>query len=369
MNRTRWRLGFMAILLGLAMGFPAAVRAAAPISKEAAKKAGFEQLWELPVGIGSHTGDSVAKLWQLGNNLIVLTRHGYMVCIRAQVGTIRWTIKIPGTADSISRPEPFATNQFMLLVSGHMLILDSRNGKIVYDKSLGMAPGTNPILKDNTILIGSLHDRMYAFSANWPPRQLWFQLDRNDSFVTDPLVVGENVVFGSRNGIIYARDLADGTGGWKRHVGGHLLASPAAANGVVYFPSMDSNVYAVDADTGLSPWITRLPGELEFSPLILNNHLLVPTGGVGLFSLSMKTGLKQWGPVRNGFCIVGRRGGEIYVATTNGTVAAVNLATGHVLKTMAYDAPSVFMRNSKTSDIFMASVNGEVEELRPLRRQ
>ena len=47
----------------------------------------------------------------------------------------------------------------------------------------------------------------------------------------------------------------------------------------------------------------------------------------------------------------------------------VNLTTGHVLKSMAYDEPSVFMRNSKTSIIFMASVNGEVEELKPLRRQ
>ncbi|MHB1767412.1 MAG: outer membrane protein assembly factor BamB family protein [Phycisphaerae bacterium] len=369
MNRTRWRLGFMAILLGLVMGLPAMVQAAAPISKAAAKKAGFEQLWELPVGIGSHTGDSVAKLWQLGNNLIILTRHGYMVCIRAQVGTIRWTIKIPGTAGSISRPEPFATHQFMLLVSGHLLILDTRNGTIIHNKSLLMAPGTNPIMNKDTILIGALHDRMTALSAKWPPRQLWFQLDRGDSFVSDPVVVDGEVVFGSRNGLIYARDLADGTGGWKRHVGGHLLASPAVAHGVVYFPCMDSNVYAVDANTGISPWITRLPGELEFSPLVLKNHLLVPTGGVGLFSLSMKTGLKQWGPVPNGFRIVGRKGGEIFVATTRGTIAVVNLTTGHVLKSMAYDEPSVFMRNSKTSIIFMASVNGEVEELKPLRRQ
>jgi outer membrane protein assembly factor BamB len=300
---------------------------------------------------------------------MVLTRHGYMVCIRAHVGTIRWTIKIPGTAGSISRPEPFAPHEFMLLVSGHLLILNSRTGAIIHDKSLDMAPGTNPIMDENTILIGSLHNHMYALSANWPPRQLWFQLDRGDSFITDPVVVDGEVVFASRNGIIYARDLADGTGGWKRRVGGHVLASPAAAHGIVYFPCMDSNVYAVNADTGISPWITRLPGELEFSPLILKRHLLIPTGGVGLFSLSMKTGLKQWGPVPNGFSIVGRKGGEIYVATTHGTVAVVNLATGHVLKSMAYDEPSIFMHNGKTSNIFMASVSGDVEELKPLRRQ
>ncbi len=369
MNRTRWRLGFMAILLGLAMGLPAVVQAAAPISKAAAKKAGFERLWELPVGLGAHTGDSVAKLWHLGNNLIVLTRHGYMVSIRSQVGTIRWTIKIPGTAGSISQPKPFAKGQFMLLVSGHMLILDSRTGSIIHNKSLHLAPGTSPIMKDNTVLIGSLHNRMYALSANWPPRQLWFQLDRGDSFVTDPAVVDGSVVFGSRNGIIFSRNLSDGTGGWKRHVGGHLLANPVAAHGVVYFPCMDSNVYAVDAQTGVSPWIARLPGELEFSAVVLKNHLLVPTGGVGLFSLSMKTGLKQWGPIPHGFRVVGRKGSEIFVATTDGTIAVANVLTGHVLKTMPYNQATVFMRNSKTSLIFLASVNGDVEELKPLRRQ
>ena len=369
MNRMRWRLGFMAILLGLAMGLSPVVQAAAPISKAAAKKAGFERLWELPVGLGAHTGDSVAKLWQLGNNIIVLTRHGYMVCIRAHVGTIRWTIKIPGTAGSISQPKPFAKDQFMLLVSGHLLILDSRNGAIIHNKSLHLAPGTNPIMKDNTILIGSLHDRMYALSANWPPRQLWFQLDRGDSFITDPVVVDGSVVFGSRNGIIFSRELSDGTGGWKRPVGGHLLANPVVAHGVVYFPCMDSNVYAINAETGLSPWIARLPGELEFSPVVLKNHLLVPTGGVGLFSLSIKTGLKQWGPIPHGFRIVGRKGSEIFVATTDGNIVVANVVTGHVLKSLAYDQASVFLRNSKTSRIFLASVNGEVEELKPLRRQ
>ena len=369
MNRTRWRLGFMAILLGLAMGLPAVVQAAAPISRAVAKKAGFERLWELPVGIGARTGDSVANLWQLGNNLMVLTRHGYMVCIRSGSGTIRWTIKLPATADSISQPKPFAKDQFMLLVSGHMLIIDSRNGSIIHNKSLHLAPGTNPIMKSNTILIGSLHDRMYALSTNWPPRQLWYQLDRGDSFVTDPVLVDDSVIFGSRSGIIFSRSLSDGTGGWKRHVGGHLLANPAVAHGVVYFPCMDSNVYAINAETGVSPWITRLPGELEFSPVVLKNHLLVPTGGVGLFSLSMKTGLKQWGPIPNGFRIVGRKGGEIFVATTNGTIAVANVMTGHVLKTMPYDQASVFLRNSKTSFIFLASVSGEVEELKPLRRQ
>ncbi len=369
MNRTGWRLGFMAILLGLAMGLSAVAQAAVPISRAAAKKAGFEQLWELPVGIGARTGDTVAKLWRLGNNLIVLTRHGYMVCIRSGAGTIRWTIKLPGTADSTSQPKAFAKNQFMLLVSGHMLIIDSRNGSIIHNQSLHIAPGTNPIMKGSTILIGSLHNRMYALSTNWPPRQLWYQLDRGDSFITDPVLVDGSVVFGSRNGVIFSRDLADGTGGWKRHVGGHLRANPVALHGIVYFPCMDSNVYAINAETGVSPWIARLPGELEFSPVVLKNQLLVPTGGAGLFSISMKTGLKQWGPIPNGFRIVGRKGSEIFVATTNGTIAVANVLTGHVLKSMAYNQATVFMRNSKTSLIFLASVSGEVEELKPLRRQ
>ncbi len=369
MKRTQWRMVFMAILLGLALNIPALARAAAPITKATAKKAGFQQLWQLPVGISATNPDSVAKLWHLGNNLYVLTRNGYMINIRAKLGVIRWTIKLPGRASSIFRPETFAPHQFMILVSGHILIVDERTGGIVHNASLHFAPGTNPIMVEKHILIGSLHDRMYALSSNWPPRNLWFQLDTGDSFIADPVVVDSQAVFASRKGIIFGRDLADGTGQWKRHVGGHLLASPAAANGEVYFPCMDSNVYAINADSGISPWITRLPGALDFTPVILQNHLLVPTGSVGLFSLSMRTGLKQWGPVPDGFRIVGCKGGEIFVATTHGTIVVVSLMTGHVLKSMAYDQPSIFMHNSKTSTIFLAAVNGDVEALQPVQRQ
>ncbi len=369
MNLTRWRLGFMTILLDLLLCFPALAQAAAPVTKASARKADFEQIWQLPVGIGSRSHDSVANIWHLGNNLYILTRHGYLISIRATAGIIRWTIKLPGISAGISAPEAFADHQIMMLVSSYMLILDTRNGMIVHKTALKFAPGTNPVLREEHIFIGSLHDDMFAYSTHWPPRQLWFQLDRGDSFVSDPVVKDGHVLFGSRKGIIFSRDIFDGTDGWHRHVGGHLLASPAVANGVAYFPCMDSNVYALNVSTGISPWITRLPGYLDFTPVIVQNHLLVPSGEVGLFSLSMKTGLKQWGPVRKGFEIVGRKGGEIYVATTHGNVDVVNLATGHVLRYMAYDQPSIFLRNSKTPVIFMASVNGEVEALKPLRRQ
>ncbi|MGC9261577.1 MAG: PQQ-binding-like beta-propeller repeat protein [Phycisphaerae bacterium] len=369
MNRKTWRLGFMVILLGAVLGIPALTQAAAPITKATAKKADFEQLWQLPVGIGARSHDSVANIWHLGNNLYILTRHGYMISIRANAGIIRWTIKLPGIAASISAPEAFADHQFMILVSGNMLIIDARNGTIVHKTSLQFAPGTNPILRDDHIFIGSLHDDMFALSTNWPPRQLWFQLKRGDSFISDPVVNDGHVLFGSHNGIIFSRDILDGTDGWHRHVGGPLLASPAAANGVAYFPCMDGNVYAVNVRTGISPWITRLPGYLNFTPVIVDNHLLVPVGAVGLFSLSMKTGLQQWGPVRHGFEIVGRKGGAIYIATTHGKIDAVSLTTGRMLTSMAYDQPSIFLRNSKTPLIFIASVNGEVEALQPRHRQ
>ncbi len=370
MNRTRLRLGFLAILLGLAMGLPTWARAAAPITRASANKAGFEQLWQLPVGISNSNLDSVAKIWRLGGNLYVLTHRGYMICIRAQVGVIRWTIKLPGIAASIFRPTAFnKAHEFILLVSGHILIIDARNGSIVHNRSLHFAPGTNPVVGPDLILIGSLHDCMFALSPTWPPRQLWFKLDKGGSFVTDPVMADGLAIFGSREGTIVARDLEDGTGGWTRHVGGHLLASPALLNSVAYFPCMDNNVYAVNTQNGISPWIVHLPGFLDFTPSIIQNHLLIPSGHVGLFSLSMKTGVRQWGPVPHGFRVVGRNAGEIYVATTDGKIVVVSLTTGHILKAMNYDLPSIFLRNSVSSTIFLTSVTGEVEALKPLPRQ
>ncbi len=369
MNRMQWRLIFLAILLGMLPGLVSVSRAEAPITGVEAKSAGFEKLWQLPVGISGYHSDSVARISQLGGNIYVLTRHGYMVAIRVKSGTIRWTIKLPANADSLSKPETFAKNQFMILTGGRMLIVDERTGTVVKSESLHFPNGSNPYLYGDNIFIGSLHDRMVAMSANWPPREVWFQLDSGDSFTATPVAVAGQLVFASRQGTIFSRSITDGTGGWKRPVGGHILASPAVAGTTVYFPCTDRNVYAIDAITGVSPWITHLPGSLVFTPVIIGKHLLVPSGGVGLFSLSMKTGLRQWGPVPQGFRVVGRKGDTIYVATTHGKIVLVSLVTGHVLGAMTYNLPSVFLRNSKTPVIIMASIYGDVEALKPLPNQ
>jgi hypothetical protein len=140
--------------------------------------------------------------------------------------------------------------------------------------------GHSPTVYGSTVYFGGLDHNLYAIEANPDVSQLPLQPDSSGQnvrvnnlvhwvfkaeagFETNPLVIGDTVYAGNRDGYLYAINATNGTLRWKFATGGPILYSAAASRSgsTIYFASNDSYAYAVNAQTGGQVWKSaKLPG-------------------------------------------------------------------------------------------------------------
>ncbi len=142
--------------------------------------------------------------------------------------------------------------------------------------------------------------------------QRW-AFDASDAVQSSPTIVtdesGTRTVFvGSSDGTVSALDAATGDPVWRFETGGAVQSSPAVldvpgtAGRTVFVGSSDGNVYALDAATGEKRWQFEAGSRVTSSPTVIGD-------AVG----------DRESPAE---------GGTVFVGSSDGTVSALNAATG-----------------------------------------
>ena len=185
--------------------------------------------------------------------------------------------------------DAYIPNNVQIIGANGLLYVSTSRGLYAVDASTGdlrwvfpteLPLGHSPTIDNGTAYVGGLDHKLYAIEANPDTSQLPLQPDSSGQnvrvnnrirwifeaeagFETNPLVIGDMVYAGNRDGYMYAVNTADGTLRWKFSTGGPILFSAAASrNGAtIYFASNDSYAYAVNAQTGGQVWKSaKLPG-------------------------------------------------------------------------------------------------------------
>ena len=143
-----------------------------------------------------------------------------------------------------------------------------------------------------------------------------------DLLVSSPVVVGNNVVIGGRDGVVYSLDLATGRVRWRGRTTGKIRATPAVAEGVVVVGSWDGRVYAFDLATGRERWVNRTVGDtldskkfgfdrraIQGSPAIAGGQVFIGSRDGGFYGIDFKTGERQWRATHRGSWVVGSPSG------------------------------------------------------------
>jgi outer membrane protein assembly factor BamB len=81
------------------------------------------------------------------------------------------------------------------------------------------------------------------------------------------------IYFGSRDGMLYALDAANGIKRWVFKAESWVDASPVVHNDVVYFGSNDGRLYALDALTGKNRWQFETGYNVVSSPTIAGDRV------------------------------------------------------------------------------------------------
>lgn len=187
----------------------------------------------------------------------------------------------------------------------------------------------------------------------------------------------ESAYFYQSDGL-YAIDRTDGSVRWHVPLESWFLDAPAVLDGTVYAPSAYGTLYAVDAETGVEQWrVRRRESFVRVSPVVTGPVVYVatsaavyayatddgrrfwryePDGDAGIPSglayadgslyvtvgdgregavhaLDARTGNRQWGVdvgAAQAAPVVGEAPASVYVATLEGTLYAIDPASGSV---------------------------------------
>jgi outer membrane protein assembly factor BamB len=172
-------------------------------------------------------------------------------------------------------------------------------GKEKWAFAAGNSVWTDPAFApDGTAYVGSVDRSVYALDTNgnkiWSTPTLGF-------VVSSPALGSDGTVYvGSFDSNLYALDGKTGAPKWQFATGDHIYSSPAlGSDGTIYFASTDGNVYALDPAGNLL-WRYDTGDVVRSSPVLgpaaggAGEVVYVGAGNGTLFALDAATGKRRW---------------------------------------------------------------------------
>jgi outer membrane protein assembly factor BamB len=223
------------------------------------------------------------------------------------------------------------------VVTYKLFALQIASGRIRWSAPLDGHSASDGIAVGNGRLYVGGNTEVYAFSAA-TGRLIW-----TSSIVTGvnsgPITVGNYVYLTDQSGDVFALNAQTGTVHWDRGLGAAVtLGDPTLASGTVYVSSGDESqgiLYAINAADGALRW--SVTEHSSTNPVAAGRAIYI--GGDDLQALSDVNGHALWStPNVDAGSDPVIRGGTVFIGTDNGSVEAIEAATGKVART--YSLPS-----------------------------
>lgn len=231
---------------------------------------------------------------------------------------------------------------------GHLYALDLRRNQLKWKFDTQSLVRSSPALFEQTIFFGDTKGYLYALDAETGAEQ-WrfategvkfnpveFGFDRC-AIISSPAISEDAVVFGGRDGFLYALERGTGKERWRfDHEISWVISSPAIYNGAAITGTSDGRfVQAVNLATGKEQWRFNATETVWSSPTVCDSLVYFGDGGGNVFAVHARNGAEQWrfktrdrifsSPiVSEGVVYIGSDDGYLYAltgATSNGSKA------------------------------------------------
>lgn len=237
-----------------------------------------------------------------------------------------------------------------------------------------------PAVVGDLVISGSDDGVVYGLDAD-SGGDRWSFEESSGEIDTTPAVSGETAVIGDTNGLVYGLNITDGSERWRFETEGEVNA-PAILDGTVYVSSRDGAIHAIDAAEGLSvdpdAWPVSIAGVVESAPAVATADqsgrseatVFVGNEAGQVYAVSAETGETDWTtPVENAARIPtppAVADGIVYVGSQgrggaqSGYVHALDGASGNQL--WEFDTSGVVVGSPAIADgtVFVGSRSGSV---------
>lgn len=254
-----------------------------------------------------------------GDTVYFLDTKTNLIALNRADGTLRWSVALHDEqlAGKTVAPNPTFNHRaaFPLVIDGTIYCGSSDGGLYALDaatgKKLWRHDAKAPIFSGigrhdaDTLSFGTMDGSVVLLDRH--TRKETFRVQTGGGVVTVPLVVGDKVIAGSRDYVLYGFNVADGSVAWRfSYLFSWIESTPVLRGGIIYAGASDySRVSAIDPATGRAIWQTPVHGMNWGSPLVTEDTvftgtvaqnipgtLIAHTGGI--VALDRATGAVKW---------------------------------------------------------------------------
>jgi outer membrane protein assembly factor BamB len=269
-----------------------------------------KQKWKFKTGGAVHSSPVFNQ-----NTLFITSRDHYLYAVDAGTGKLKWKYQLGdallphnwGWEYFLSSPVISANLVYAGGADGFIYALDIINGQLKWKYKTEGRVRCTPAIKNDVLYCGSYDCSMYALDKNSGQLKWKFETDgvqlNSDSSGWDrisidsrPALADSLLVFGSRDGNVYALNAGTGKLKWRFSYGPTwAISSPAIADNTVFIGWSDNFLFcAIDLQTGKEKWNYKAGYYVYSSPLIIGKEVFVGAHDGNLYCFDRQTGRKNW---------------------------------------------------------------------------
>jgi outer membrane protein assembly factor BamB len=199
--------------------------------------------------------------------------------------------------------------------------------ELMWSKRHGDWVTSSPQLIQDRVVYGCRDGKLYAVDRDGAP--LW-HYNSSAGIGATPEVDGTRVFCGNYDGKAFAVRAFDGQELWTQPLGAKIVATPTAGRTHVFFQTYAGDVVALDKKTGKESWRRQIGGQIRARALVHREEIIVISGTGQVLCLSQQTGEPRWrSTIGAGVISDPLQVGELMVfGSQNGFVNALSLQDG-----------------------------------------
>ncbi len=184
----------------------------------------------------------------------------------------------------------------------------------------------------------------------------------SEPVTSSPSPLGDGVVFGSRDGRVYAIERDSGKEMWSHAAVGGVGASPVVRDDAVLVADYGGNVYRLARNDGSVAWKRALREKIVSTPASTAERLAVGTSRGNVYALSIETGRVLWkfatrGQVRGG---IAHANGSFLVPSHDGRLYALAADTGRKRWSVALGGPVGSTPDADAARVVVGTARGTI---------
>ncbi len=337
----------------------------------------------------ARTGGAIRSVPAVTNDAVYVgSADGYFYKLDRRSGSIRWRFAAGSPVDGA--PDVGAQLVYVTARNGRVYAVEKESGRLRWSHQAGAAVMLGPYQRgydlfvagprtaDSSVIVGGPDGVVWAFDAV-SGRARW-HVALGTSIWATPAVDGGTLYIAANDGRLYALERRTGARRWRFDTEGagldlakegfdrrSIQSSPVIGEGMVLFGSRDGHLYAVDAKSGQQRWrAAYAPSWIVSSPTVDGDTVYVTTSDAQLVAaLDARSGREIWRRRLGGrlFPAAAISGTALYVGTNEGQFVALDRATGAVRWRYLVGDPLHATPVARDGIVYLGSDGGRIEAI------